>query len=118
MSKWIRGDQSKDTLHGSKNDDRIKGEGAADKLFGKKGNDWLEGGDGDDTINAGSGDDRMVGGKGDDKLIGGDKGIDTAVYKGKFNQYRIKQIERSTYTIEPKNKKLREEIGEGIVKKG
>ncbi|MDP6190920.1 MAG: DUF1565 domain-containing protein [Gammaproteobacteria bacterium] len=113
MDKPVSRNLTTDPVFGSIHDDRLIGTAANDRLYGKQGNDWLEGGDGDDTIKAGSGNDSIYGGKGNDTLNGGNKGIDTAVYKGNFNQYLIQRIGENEWTIEPKNTRLSKKLNEG-----
>lgn len=78
----------RDTLKGDDGNDTLDGGFGRDHLDGGGDNDLLKGGFSRDTLKGGEGDDTLDGGHGNDKLDGGD-GLDTAVYRGSFENYKI-----------------------------
>ncbi|MGO4705569.1 cadherin domain-containing protein [Microvirga sp. 2MCAF38] len=79
----LEGDAGANNLQGWYGDDLLSGGGGNDTLFGGEGNDTLSG-----DQNGQTGDDVMQGEAGNDTLSGGE-GTDTAVYRGKFSEYKL-----------------------------
>lgn len=77
-----------DGLGGFSGDDQLYGGDGWDNLLGWDGNDLLDGGLGNDEMIGGNGDDTFIGGQGNDYSSGND-GVDTAIFSGKFQHYRI-----------------------------
>ena len=87
-----------DTYLGREADDHFAGAGGDDFIAGKTGNDLLIGGEGNDTILGGDGADVLLGGAGNDYIDGGE-GIDLLRLSGTLQDYRIVEIDGTTYTI-------------------
>jgi len=85
------GTAGNDVINGRDGGDTINGLGGNDIINGGKGNDVVDGGAGNDRINGGKGDDTLTGGAGNDDLKGG-SGRDTAVFSGKYTDYKISFI--------------------------
>ena len=91
----VIGGSGDDIVEGNSGNDRLFGSGGKDQLFGGSGDDFLSGGVGDDVLNGGGGDElldggTLEGGSGNDFLDGG-RGNDTAVFDGKFSDFKIEQ---------------------------
>jgi len=80
----------KTTTHifGTKGNDILLGTDDNDSIKGRAGNDTITGGAGNDKLKGGSGNDTITGGAGNDTIDGG-AGRDTAVFSGKFSDYKI-----------------------------
>ncbi|WP_279595947.1 beta strand repeat-containing protein [Methylobacterium sp. J-059] len=96
-SDALFGDAGDDTLNGGAGVDLIRGGAGNDVIDGGDDSDVLSGGDGSDIIKGGAGadeiwadagDDLVTGGAGNDLIYGG-AGTDTAIFSGKFADYRI-----------------------------
>ncbi|MGB7319403.1 MAG: S8 family serine peptidase [Planktotalea sp.] len=67
----IKGNASKNELHGARGNDDLRGFDNDDELFGGAGHDTLKGNLGADTLEGESGKDQLIGGDGKDLLKGG-----------------------------------------------
>jgi FG-GAP-like repeat/RTX calcium-binding nonapeptide repeat (4 copies) len=86
-----------ETYLGTGYNDLMKAGSGGDTLSGGEGYDTLVGGIGKDHLNGGNGHDTMTGGAGNDTLDGGAE-VDTAVFSGKFSDYKI-TVNGDTATI-------------------
>jgi len=115
-SVFVRGGDGNDVLIGGAANDVLNGENGSDLIDGGAGNDILRGGRGEDRIVGGAGDDLIYGGQDDDKLYGGlgndilngaqgddlidgGDGTDIVELSGSFADYRITQLNTSTWRV-------------------
>ncbi len=72
--------------------DVVAGSSVRDVIDGGEGDQEIDGGAGDDDITGGGGDDTITGGAGDDVIGGGAGTMDTAVFRGDRDDYRITAV--------------------------
>ncbi|MCV6546798.1 MAG: DUF4214 domain-containing protein [Cohaesibacter sp.] len=84
-----------DTL---KNIETVWGTNLTDTITGNHGKNKIWGAGGDDILKGLGGDDRFHADKGDDTIDGGD-GVDTALYKADFKNFKIQKTGDKAYTI-------------------
>jgi Ca2+-binding RTX toxin-like protein len=94
----LSGENGNDTLSGGAGNDVLRGHRGRDELSGGTGDDLLEGGLEDDLLSGGQGNDVLQGGVGDDTLLGGE-GTDIAQYSGSYADYRVTQINDTTWRV-------------------
>ncbi|OQX30979.1 MAG: hypothetical protein B0D94_08465 [Candidatus Sedimenticola endophacoides] len=103
------GEGAAQKVFGGEGDDRITmGDGKAQQAFGGEGDDtitmgggekqYADGGAGDDTIIGGDSRDKVSGGVGDDTIDGG-TGTDTAVYRGRMDEYEFSRNEDGSIVV-------------------
>ena len=115
-SVFIRANDGDDILIGGAASDALSGENGADLIDGGAGNDIVRGGRGQDQLMGGSGDDLVFAGQDDDRLSGGagndvlrgeqgddhldgGEGTDIAEFSGSFADYRLTQLDDTTWRV-------------------
>lgn len=94
----LSGENGDDYIDGGAGNDIIRGHRGRDQLSGGSGDDIIEGGLEDDRLSGGLGNDVLKGGQGDDAILGGD-GIDVAQYSGSYADYRVTQLNDTTWRV-------------------
>ncbi|MCH9806397.1 MAG: hypothetical protein K0U74_01570 [Alphaproteobacteria bacterium] len=108
----IRGGAGHDLGNGGSGSDKLYGDSGHDRLSGGDGNDFIRGGANNDTLFGDAGSDRLFGDSGHDRLIGGEgndringgSGRDTVILAGDQDDFRITQINKTTYRVTDLNK--------------
>lgn len=94
----LSGENGNDYVDGGAGNDIVRGHRGQDQVYGGSGDDIIEGGLEDDMLSGGDGNDVLSGDGGDDVIAGGD-GTDVAQYSGSYTDYRVTQLNNTTWRV-------------------